>query len=354
MKEVETKMKTKLRLSSLVCVAFTLMLATGCSGAKGSSGAAAKTDAVVFYMLTFNNIPDDYSQVEDAINQHIAATYPDAHVKLKLQLLGPAEYEEKIRLAMQSGSQIELFTPWNIHNYIVQNQVLPLEELLTTYGKEVADILFEDVGEDAFKTYEVNGHIYGVPLNKGMVVTPTLIYNKDMLAATGFSIDAINSFRDMEPVFDKIKGLYPDVFPFVGTNAQDSYMIPLLINENDVDVLNDPSTYMGVVFGGDGKVVNLYETSRFSEYAGIMRDWHNKGFMPKDMAASGSQATEYFEADRAFCTIAGYGGNAIGVTISASTGRNMGGKWIAPFYFTSSAMGLSTVIASTTKVPEAA
>jgi putative aldouronate transport system substrate-binding protein len=32
----------------------------------------------------------------------------------------------------------------------------------------------------------------------------------------------------------------------------------------------------------------------------------------------------------------------------------MGSKWIAPFYFTSSVAGLSTVIASTTKVPEAA
>jgi putative aldouronate transport system substrate-binding protein len=63
---------------------------------------------------------------------------------------------------------------------------------------------------------------------------------------------------------------------------------------------------------------------------------------------------EYFGAGRAFCTMAGYGGDSIGVTVSTSTGRNFGHKWIASFYFDSSTASLATVIASTSKSPEAA
>jgi putative aldouronate transport system substrate-binding protein len=343
---------TKITLASLLCSLLLTALLMGCSGK--TDGGAVKADTVTFFMLTFNSIPDDYSQIEDAINKHIASVYPDANVRLRLQLFGPAEYEEKIRLAMQSGSPIELFTPLNFQGYVSQNQILPLEELLKTHGKPVTDIVYQDIGEDAFKTFELNGHIYGVPINKGMVVTPTLIYNKDMLNAAGFSINDINNIHDLEPVFDKIKALYPDVFPYVGTNAGDTYMIPLLAGENDVDVLSDRVNYMGVIFGNSGKVVNLYETPQFAEYTGLMRSWYNKGYMPKDLAVSSSMAMEYFGAARAFCTMAGYGGNAIGVTISSSIGRNMGNKWIAPYYFDSSTASLATAIASTTKIPEAA
>ncbi|MDR1533361.1 MAG: extracellular solute-binding protein [Clostridiales bacterium] len=314
----------------------------------------AQADEVVFYCLSFTNIPDSYDQVNTAINEHIAGTYPEANVKLKLQLFGPVEYEEKIRLAMQSGTPVDLFTPLGLANYVAQNQVLPLEDLLTEYGRDVTAIIHEDIGTDAFKTYEINGHTYGVPINKGMVVTPTLIYDKDMLAATGYSIDSINSLRDLPKVFDKIKELYPEVFPYANTNQGDTHIIPILAGENDIDVMMDRVTYMGVVFGDSGQVVNLYDTPWFAEYVGIMRDWYEKGYVPKDMATSPSTATEYFNAGRLFSTIAGYGGNEIGALISASTGRNIGNKWIAPFYFDSSAASLATAVSSTSKSPAAA
>ncbi|GHU15760.1 ABC transporter substrate-binding protein [Spirochaetia bacterium] len=325
-----------------------------CSKQEAGTNAGAKADTVTFFMLTFNNIPDNYRQVEDAVNKHIAQTYPDAGVRLSLQLFGPAEYEEKIRMAMQSGSPIDLYTPWSIQNVIAQNQCLPIEDLLAQYGKALSAIIEEDIGKDAFKPFEQDGHIYGVPINKGMVVTPTFIYDKDILAATGFSIDTINNFRDLDPVFEKVKDLYPNVFPYSGTNVQDSFIIPLLIGEKEVDVLGDRGIYMGVVFGNSGKVVNLYETAEFHDYISIVRSWYNKGYLPKDMATSSSNANEYFGAGRLFSTMAGYGGNSIGVTISGSTGKNIGSKWIAPYYLDSSASSLGTAIASTSKSPEAA
>jgi len=340
----------KIGFSTLILLFCGVMIFAGGNRQSTSS----TVDEVVFYCLTFTNIPDNYDIINNTINTHIAQTYPDANVRLRLQLFGPAEYEQRIRLAMQSNQPLDLFTPLGLANYIAQNQVLPLENLLERYGNDAAAIIKEDIGDDAFKTYEINGHIYGVPVNKGMVITPTLIYDKDILRATGYSIDDIKNFRDLPKVFDRVKELYPDVFPYANTDRGNSFLIPLLVHENDVDVLMDRVSYMGVVFGNSGRVVNLYETPQFAEYVNIMRDWYLKGYVPRDMATSPSIATEYFNAGRLFTTMAGYGGNEIGTLISVTTGRNMGSKWIAPYYFDSSSASLATAISSTSRSPEAA
>ena len=106
--------KGKSLLSLFLAMALALTAFSGCGSKSASSGAAASGDStetqkVVMYLITFNNIPDDYSQVTDAINNYIAEKYPDAHVALDLRLIGPADYNDKIKLAMQSGTQMDLF-----------------------------------------------------------------------------------------------------------------------------------------------------------------------------------------------------------------------------------------------------
>lgn len=347
-------------------LALSLMIFTGCGGGSDKTdqgNSSAPTDQgnnapsepqnVVLYLITFNNIPDDYSQINDAINGYIAETYPDANVTLELKLFGPAEYADKINLAMQSGTAMDIFIPLGIQTFIAQNQCLAIEDLLDEYGQGIVDILAQDFGEDAFNVFTKDGHIYGVPVNKGMVVTPTLTYDKDMLEATGFSIDDIDTIRDLPPVFDEIKGLYPDVYPFAGTNQQDTSIMMILKGEQDMDPLSDINM-MGVAFGDSGEVVNLYESQEFYDYISLMRDWYEKEYMPQDMATSTTRATELMAADRLFCTWAGYGGDSIATTMSATTGKNIGGKWIAPFYLTTSDAGLAMCISSTSKVPEGA
>ena len=360
-------MKKFKTLGSLFLVlALSLMIFSGCgrSGNDADQGNAPDNDTggsepeevqdVVLYLITFNNIPDDYSQINDAINNYMAETYPDANVALDLKLFGPAEYADKINLAMQSGTPMDIYIPLGIQTFIAQNQCLAVEDLLQEYGQGIIGMLENDFGEDAFAPFSQNGHIYGVPVNRGNVATPTLTYDKDMLEATGFSIDDINTIRDLPPIFDKIKEIYPDVYPFAGTNAQDSGIMMILKGENDIDCLSDNTTFMGVVFGDSGEVVNLYETQEFYDYISLMRDWYEKGYMPQDMATSTTTMTELMAAGRLFCSWAGYGGNSIATTISATTGRNVGGKWIAPFYFDSSTAGLAMCISSTSNAPEAA
>ena len=46
-----------------------------------------------------------------------------------------------------------------------------------------------------------------VPVNANMALTATLIYNQDMLDATGYTKDDITDLESLEPIFAKIKEL---------------------------------------------------------------------------------------------------------------------------------------------------
>ena len=370
--------KTKILVVLILVLALVAMVFVGCKketpadDQKTAEATQSKTDEstdkttdeeeptepqevenVVLYLVTFNNIPDNYDQINDAINEYIAQEYPDSYVSLEIKLFGPAEYQDKINLAMQSGTPLDIYIPLGIQTFIANNQCYPVEDLLDEYGQGIKDILANDFGDGAFEVFTKDGHIYGVPVNKGMVVTPTLTVVKEMLDATGFTMDDIKSIWDLPQVFDKVLELYPDAYPFAGTNQQDSGIMMILKGEQEYDTLSEQNA-MGVVFKDSTEVVNLYESQQFYDYINLMRDWYNKGYMPKDMATSTTRATELWAADRLFGTWAGYGGDSIATTLSASTGKEIVGKWIAPFYMTTSDAGLAMAISSTTKVPEAA
>lgn len=351
--------KAKRLLAMALAVAMATM--TACGGAAPSQSGTgsnpantAKPDKVVLGMVTFNNIPEDVSRIENAVNSYIAKTYPEANLEMGLKLMGAAESQQKVNLALSSGEKLDVFIPLGLTSYISQNQLLPLEDLLPVYGKDMLALLEKDAGPGMLNATTVNGHTYAMPVNKGMVLTPTFLYNKEMLDAVGVSIDDINSTADLPAVYDKIKEKFPGVYPYAPVNAQWSHILLTMVAENEIDNMNDRNYYTGVVFGDSGKVVNLYESEQFKNACLEMRDWYKKGYLPEDSATSTMIALEYMTAGRAFSGIAAYGGNSIAATMSSQMGREIGAKHISGFYFDTSAVGVTMAVSSQTDVPEAA
>lgn len=274
-------------------------------------------------MITFNNIPDDYSNVVEEINK---VAREKANVEMELQLYGPAEYGQKVNLNLQSGVQMDLFMPGigEFPAFVAKNAAYPLDDLLDNHGKDIKSKLNEDFGEDCLKATTMNGHIYAVPVNKGMSIPPTLVYNEDMLKYTGFTADDIKSIEDLPKVFDALKQKHPDVIPFGPINAKpsDTYIIDYLNGLYEIDYLTDPSG-VGVVVGDNDKVVNLYETDIFKDGVSMMRDWYEKGYIQKDAATTKTPFSDFVNSDRGFCFMGGYSGDEIGKVCSAQSGRNI-------------------------------
>jgi len=318
-------------------------------------GASKAPDKVVVAWISFNKIPDDTSAVNDAINKYIQKTYPDLNVAIEIQLYGPADYAQKINLALASGTQMDIFDPFPLGAFVAKNQLLPLEGLIEKHGQGIKKMIEKDFGPGMLKTTTFNGHMYSIPVNKGVALNMTLVYDKELLALSGYAEKDIKTMEDLPKIFDAIKKKRPDVVPFAPLNTGDTVLLRYLSNKHEVDTLSDAQTMAGVVFGGKGKVVNFYESKEFADGVKLMRGWYNKGYLPKDSATAIADTPAQFRAGKLFCTMGGYGGNQIGVTISGQAGREIGAKHLVPFYFDSQAVNLVTTgIGSTCKVPEAA
>ncbi|OKP76201.1 hypothetical protein A3842_18455 [Paenibacillus sp. P3E] len=352
-------MKNKKGLGSLLLsmvVCGSLLSACGSNSntsAKNSGNANAKVAEIVFALPSFNRIPDDLSKVTNAIN---AITTQKIGVKVDFRLYGPADYAQKVNLALQSGEKMDIFTTLGqFSNYVSKSQVAPLEKLLPQYGKEMTAILDKDFGPDILKTTTMDGHIYGIPVNKGMALPTNIIYNADMMADAGVSADTIQSVEDLPAVFAAVKKKSPDVVPFgpINVNPTDTGLVNLMKGASKVDYLTD-TTGVGVVIGDNGKVVNFYESDVFKNGVKMMRDWYNAGYLQKDTATTTVNAMEMVSSGRGFSFLGGYSGMEVGKTLSAQAGKKMETKRIAPFYFDTSAVNAVTwMVSSTSKETEA-
>ncbi|NLT15755.1 MAG: ABC transporter substrate-binding protein [Clostridiales bacterium] len=371
--------KLKSVLAILLALVLTLALFSGCGGnqntpssspapgspadaSAGSAAPAGEPQKVIMYMLSFNRIPDDYSKVMNAVNDYIAKTYPTANVQLDMKLLGIAEYQEKVTMALQSGTPMDIFVPLGLQQAIAQNQTADITAAVEQYGKEMTEILKKDFSSDPYAVTSKDGKIYGVPVNKAYVLSPTFIFDKDIFAKTGLSKDDIKSIWDLDKVFAVVKEQNPDIYPYSTINAAES-VIQMIINyEQKIDMLG--SSYLGnsiipgVAIGSDPKVVNLYSTDIYKKYIDLMHSWYEKGYMPMDVSTSTAQATELMKAGRLFSTYGGYadgtGGPTVGTLWSFLLGKNIDGKQIATPYVDTSATSLAMCVSSKSANPEAA
>ncbi len=350
-------MKKTLRALALgLVLVLALGSLAGCTGKTAESGA----ETVVLSVMSYNPIPEDTSKVESAINEYIASTYPDANVAVQLKIYSISDYQSKVNLALQSGQQMDLFIPIGFQNYVANNQCLAIDDLLAKYGEDMIASIQQDNGDKAFVPFMKDGVTYGVPVNRVNVLTPVIVYDEDMLTAAGFTADDINTVFDLTEVFAKIKELYPDVYCFSGIMAQDSGIMEVLQHDTSMDYLSDSAVYagayLGVAFGGDSTVVNLFETDAFKTYASLMRDWFDNGYLPADMATSSTTGVELLNSGKVFsCLTVSSGTPSVNAAMLANlTGRNIQMKYISTSYYTTADAGYAYAISSTTKVPDAA
>lgn len=358
----------KRTLSILLTIVVGIVLLTSC-GQSGSSqpavsaGGASAGDTqsasdkgeptkVVFAMQTFNVVPptETIQTVADEVNRYIRETYPEVNIELEWVLYGPGDYTKKINLMMQSGDQLDIFIPSNIATSLSTNQLAPITEALETYGQDLTAIIKEYCGDDVFETVTQNGEIMAVPANKNMGLAAALTYDRDMLADVGFKDEDITDLDSLEPIFEKLREKYPDVYPFVSTDVANKNLPYYFYAKEQIDSIGND---FGVVFGDSGKVVNLFETEEYRALCEQMKMWYDKGFMPQDMATSTMRGTEYMNAGRGFCTYASYGVREdytdFGKMQSNSTGRNIGAKKIGDPYLTTDFASAVLGIPSTSK-----
>lgn len=303
---------------------------------------------ITYAFVTFNTVPDDTSEVEEAINQ---ITRDKIGVEVHLMPLSISDYQQQVSLAVQNG-EIDIFhTLGDLNNDIASDMCYDITDIIDKDAPE-AKALMED---SWLKTTSKDGRIYGIPTMKPFALQPMLIYRKDIAKELNLDMDSVKSIEDLTDIFAKVKEAHPEMTPLAPVSQGDSGLTRWI---QKIDWLGDSfTTPTGVLQGNDTTVQSYYDLKDFEKYANLVRDWYNNGYIMQDAATTTSAAAELMSSGNYFCYSASYSYplEDTAAQLSAPSGYDVGAISLGDAYLdTSSINSVAQVIASTSENPEAA
>lgn len=151
-----------------------------------------------------------------------AITKEKFNTEIEVTRVGFGSYDQQVNLMLASNEKLDLMYQYcgNVTTAISSGQILPLDDYLEGYGKD----LKEQISVDDWRCVTFNGNIYGVPSNKEKATGWGFAFNKEMADATGIDYTTIKTQEELEPLLTKVKELYPDVYPVVSHTGSCSSM----------------------------------------------------------------------------------------------------------------------------------
>lgn len=316
---------------------------------KASPDTNKSYDKIVYAFVSFNNIPQDTSDIEEAINK---ITRDKIGVEVKLMPMSIADYTQKVNLALQGGEQIDVFhSLGDFSRSVGSNQAADLTNIMDTCAAETKAL----IQPSWFEATSKEGKIYGIPALKPIALQPMLIYREDIAQEIGLDMTQVKSLDDLTAVFEKVKAAYPDMTPLVPVNTGDTGLTRCV---DQLDGLSDTFTaYKGVLLKDSTTVIDFYSTDEFKNLCNLSRSWFNSGLILKDAATTASTSTEMMSSGNAFAYIASYSYPLKDTAVQLSTTMNvkLGAVALGNSYLDTNAVnGVTWMVASTSKTPEAA
>lgn len=213
---MKKSMKNRVAGAAAVLLAGSMAFSmTGCgSSSDNTAGQQTTTDQktegneeytkIVYAFKSFNNIPEDLSDVNEAISE---ITREKIGVEVELMPIASSAYGQQVSLAMQGGEQLDLFhtgSGLELSTCLANHQLYDITDIV----KEHAAGAIDAVGEDFMKTEVVGGKVYGIPADKGVALAPTLLYREDIMEEIGVDPADIKNINDLTDVYAKVKEAY--------------------------------------------------------------------------------------------------------------------------------------------------
>lgn len=215
------------------------------------------------------------------------------NTKIELVRLSYGGFSEGVNLMLSSGEKLDLFPNFAFSTITAANtgQILPIDDLLTEYGKDI----LEAVPESDWKCVSIGGEIFGVPNNKDKAEGFGLAMRKDMLEEVGYDLSSIHTEADLEGLFAAVKEKYPDCYPLVSDNGQIGYY-----NVARDDLGGDFGWLENCLDDSDPVVVDWYETESYQELTQRRYEWAQKGYIMPDAATNTQNAYELMATGKGF------------------------------------------------------
>ena len=188
------------------------------------------------------------------------------------------EYADKLPMLLASNEQMDIGFDSMTMGFAERARMgayWDITEALPNDAPELYNI-FEN--KEFLKEVTVDGKIYAVPTLKEVGEQWAMLVDSDFLkeANLDYSEDKVYEYKSLEPILKALKD-----------RNHLGFMIYKKGEHNPMYSLNyyDPIDSTYVVSKADKKTIqNYYMTPEFEEYAYIMRDWYNKGYIAGDVA----------------------------------------------------------------------
>lgn len=307
----------------LMSLILALVLAlTGCSGSKNggneasnanaaketnasqepaaSDGGATKLDPYEVVMVYPDAPQSDLASVQTAMNDYLAAAYPELNMTVKLNPIDWGAWGDKTNLMMASNEKFDLFftADWLGYNQqVLKGGLLPLDDLLAQYGPDI-----EAVEKEFHEPAKRGGKLYGIHTHQELGGSQGIYLDKALVDKYSMDLSAFKSGKveDLEPLLQIIKEKEPGVTPLVAPSFPlDAYFgsgtLDSITSAAAINILNtDPSSF---------EVVNFYETPRYKELADLMHKWFKAGYVNKDALTPGLDAWKKIQAGKGFALV---------------------------------------------------
>jgi len=289
----------------MLCFALVAATAAGCSGGASSSSSSvassesskASSDKGEPYTVVMGYIGDTYPDetlIEEEINKIIE---PELNAKLDLRAYSWGTYTQELQLTLSGDEKLDIvpIVVMNAQGYVSNGQVIDLKDLIEKYGTNIK----KNMDSDFINCPNIGGFIYGVTSMREQITWEGIMMRADILTELGYKVENnmcpdISSMADLEKVYEKVREKYPNMTMLAST----ANGTPLFRWEV-ADFLTDG---FGVLmdYGQSTKVVNLFETDEFKDFANTMYSWNQKGYLSKDAATTTETVTNQVKAGVAF------------------------------------------------------
>ncbi|MEC0229808.1 ABC transporter substrate-binding protein [Paenibacillus alba] len=222
-------------------------------------------------------VPKDLKAVQEKMNAYLTDKI-NATVELK-----PIEWGtwiEKTNLMIATNEQMDVMMTAGGLGYsqnVAKGAFLPLDELIAKYGADVTKALQPQFLDGT----RIGGKIYGLPTNKEFASVDGILFNKALVDKYKFDISKVNKLEDLEPMLQTIKDNEPGIVPFFGQEGRQ--MSNFAVSSSSFDNLGD---YLGGLdrSSKELKVVDIFESKVFMDYAKLARKWYQAKYMNLDAA----------------------------------------------------------------------
>ena len=236
---------------------------------------------------------DDIDKVMEEVNK-ISREKIGVEVEFKTFEFG--QWFQQYSLFLSGTEDIDVLINYGGYlNAVSQGAAYELTDLLQDYGQDI----IEQEG-DFLKSGEIDGVQYAIPIYASYAWTMGIIYRKDVVEELGLTEQVANvkSIEEWSTILEAVKKAKPDMTPFVANNGNTAANFRYGLWDdlgNNYGVLMDAPN--------SSSVENLFETDKYAELCGVLRDWYMKGYSSKDIQTQTDGFTVLTKNDAAFSTL---------------------------------------------------